>query len=257
MKSGSGNVVLVEAFIVLSLVFMIQFVLSATATQSREVEEKNIFNATFRQLETRGNAANHFRFLVIDEFVILMGGKDNCHEGHIANPEAFPNFDISSSVIIGNQRPDNKFEISSDETALLISHLEEKGIFIQFSPDTVGQKISITGDLNIIEDKEVEISAIMCVCYLSAPSNDPLIGIEHPHPLAVELFTYRNGHAEMVEAFGYHHDRARTQSNLEGGLISADTDGHAYIDPFRQFKVSFDRSGRYSLENLRSLENGS
>jgi hypothetical protein len=252
-----GNVVLIEAFVVLCLLFMLQYVLAGIRDATEGISIPSFFSIDIGQVETANDQTNHFDFVQIDRFMLDMGGGANCPlpvdprvygiiEGKISQ-NAIP---APRQFQLDGVLKDNTLAIKDDAAFLIAKNgLSSKGITLERYRGQVGYNIVASGYLDDIK-AGLFISLFSCECNLSASPNE-VVGLDHPHPLILALTKVSIAESSSNEYVAYHHHEQRTGAGVPlSGLLFDNPAKSAPNAPIRRFDFFIDSHGKVESENL-------
>lgn len=257
MAEKKGNVVLIEAFVVLCLLFMLQYVVAGVAERSNESHEDGVYIVTLTQSQSDGDVTSHFDAVRIDGHLLMMDGK-NCPP--IATPSAYrfikrngrmEAFDISTTERTDlNVAADNDLKIFRD----LVASSE-----IQVTPYQPGQAdgpanaagwgILLTGKLRSLQKMPLVIEAFVCTCYLKI---DSIKGskFDFPHPILATVTTISDSGQLTRNLVGYNHNSEVNQDAILA-LRSGDIDMKPSI---RRFSLTLTSKGSVTWEQFNSVD---
>jgi hypothetical protein len=269
-SSKRGSVVLIEAFVVLCLMFVLQYILAGIAEQSSAASRYDKFvEVEVVQAETAGNKSNHFAYAQIGEHYLSMGGTDNCPlptepwnyhfvSGETAKiPENARMKAPGQIVIAGKQVEDvfNALNPVSLATAKQVFSLE--GITVDTIPGqtTSSPNLLISYAIRPDQTKQFQLRIFMCICDLPPATATPEKEVKFPHPLLVSVFREVEDGAVINQFAGYYHFKQDANANV--GLLYVDhtmaVPGGS-IKPLKMYMISISPTGDLATWNLDPLK---
>jgi len=247
---------MVEAFVVLSIVFLIQYALAKVTIDDSSIELKEYFFVQVRQLETSGDDSNHLAYATVNGMLIDLIGQDNCPRGA---PFKYP-FEIENGVSKSREvvkefvntiegRVRNLFVVFADSFNTLQKTLKNKKVNITVQPGYAGNQLQISGLHSSIGEEGLNIQIFSCICFLPYDGSGA-IGLDKPHPLRITVTTISNDSVTNSDYVGYYHFTEPNYKGLNGVITNASND---WNKSYRKYQINYSADGSISASNLNVL----
>lgn len=259
--------VLIEAFVILCLLFMLQYIVSGISSGTSDpVTVAQFYAIDFRQLQTANDTTNHVDYIQVGSLMLDMGASrdkgSNCPVS--ADPKSYHYMDGTRTswdlgppdrVTVASGEKANSFLISDDaayedvKQALAL----QKVIISRKKGAEVGFDISIAGYLTDLKEP-LRIAIYTCACGLQ--NKGTALGLRFPHPSTISVVTFSAKGAVSKTLVAYNHFEMAAERGKAHGWLTIDSDGAIPDHPLREFQLLVRRDGSIETTNLEELVSG-
>ncbi len=271
-NTKKGNVVLIEAFVVLCLLFMVQYVLAGIDEVTNTVtRDADFFTVRLEEVETNGERVNHIAYVRIGKYLINMGASclvDWPPDNYPFSSDTILASAYASAVKSGAGEPlaGRVFDVADsaefDSLQQLLSH-DKLDIARQAAAagTTInGFDIDISGYLPDIDPKGLFLAVFTCACHYSLKGNLgkylEQVELRFPHPIVLTYTKISSRTVDAWEFVGYHHftQQLKGRESILPGLVFKDA---KFTDPdpknaYRRFDFLLLPSGKWEQSNYDS-----
>jgi hypothetical protein len=249
-SAKKGNVVLIEAFVVLCLLFVLQYVLAGISDSWSEAPQADFFTLTIEEVETADNTTNHLAYVQLNEYMVDMEGSDpkssNCPP--VPNdPRVYP-FILGKTLegiphaVAGVSRVSDPRGLQRPQAGLAKLNLSVNSYRAR-----VGRNLLLMGYLRDLSPNDLFVSVFTCECRLTPPSVSDL---KYPHPVILTLTVFSGGSATQSEHIAYHHVKQEAEP---GAAALYEDSAHMQPEqPLHRFDFRLHPSGVFEVANFES-----
>ncbi|MER8973117.1 MULTISPECIES: hypothetical protein [unclassified Mesorhizobium] len=209
-----------ELFVLLAIVFMVQTIVNVAVSEvSRDSPDVPLTVVTLNQYAVGGDATDHLRYIRIGDSVLVFAFANERACSLVAFGNGGPKSQLRASGCVGLPVPQPMFNVGFGEEDKDAIRLFENNIFLmykvrlQIRRELGSQtKITMTFDPKV-SSSELSIHVGICVCNKEGEDKDVVppqewkLGLSRflkPHPMFLQVLTFRNG-VRKTTAFFYSH----------------------------------------------------
>ncbi|UWM75851.1 hypothetical protein N1937_00960 [Rhizobium sp. WSM4643] len=257
-----GNVVLIEAFIVLCLLFMLQYVIAGMSDSSAK---SGVGKATLlldiSQISTAKNTTYHVDLVQIGDALLSLGGKQGCplpwvpwpyhFETGVSTPHMPP-----EEVSLEGKMLRNLFGAAGTGLDEFRSYVKTtKGLTATVYKGQVDNNVMISGELEP-EERPFDLSVFLCPCTLDQDSSHQDSDLEYPHPVILTL-KLRGTNVDLERTYVADYHKSQMDEPDLGGLLYEDSARRLPVkNPLRRFGLKITSGFDITTENLRAIKDG-